>query len=162
MFTLVIFISTFYRAIPTSCSFSLKAVKMLPPLVSGWMGGFGTAPVSSLVRMFMHQIAALCESPLSRHKLNLGLMCAGSPVCACSGGERGTTGGTERERVSERVRRSGEGAIFWFSTQALWSWKAVSVCVFKSIAKTRRKEIVLSTAWGLCWAYIFKPPLFRA
>lgn len=38
-------------------------------------------------RVVMHQISALCESPLSRHKLNLGLMRAGSPLC--TGGGRG-------------------------------------------------------------------------
>lgn len=39
---------------------------------------------------------------------------------------------------------SGEEIIFWFSTQALWSWKAVYiyvwVCFFKSIGKNKRKE----------------------
>lgn len=50
--------------------------------------------------MFMHQISA----SLSRHKLNLGLMLAGRPLCARSERERGTTGGTERERARERAR----------------------------------------------------------
>lgn len=161
MFKLELFISIFYHALSTSCSFSLKAVKMLPPLVSGWMGGFGTAPISSLACMFMHQISALCESPLSRHKLNLGLMRAGSPLCTCSEGEGGRgeeqkgsgrgreRAGVKRERYSDFLHRlCGPGRLF--------------LCVFKSIAKTRRKEIVLSTASGLCWAYIFKPPLFHA
>lgn len=35
MLKLQLFISIFYRSLPTSCSLSLKAVKMLPPLVSG-------------------------------------------------------------------------------------------------------------------------------
>lgn len=113
------------------------------------MGGFGAAPTASLARMFMHQISALCESPLSRHKLNLGLTRAGSPLVLAlreGGGRREEEKGSGRARERAGVRRKpysdflhrlcGPGRLF--------------VCVFKSIAKTRGKELVLSTAWGLC------------
>lgn len=75
------------------------------------MGGFGAAPTASLARMFMHQISALCESPLSRHKLNLGLMRAGSPLVLALR-EGGAAGGREREQASEGARRSEEETIF--------------------------------------------------
>lgn len=74
------------------------------------MGGFGAAPTASLARMFMHQISALCESPLSRHKLNLGLMRAGSPLVLAL--REGGAVGRERERANEGARRSEEETIF--------------------------------------------------
>lgn len=100
----------------------------------------------------------------SRRELNPGLMCTGSPPLALrEKGRRWGGRGMTRENRKRESMRSEEEMIFWFSTQALWSWKAVYMCVFLSpLVRTRGEEIVLSTAWGLCWAYIFKPPLFRA
>lgn len=45
--------------------------------------------------------------------------------------------GVKRKPYSDFLHRlCGPGRLF--------------LCVFKSIAKTRGKELVLSTAWGLC------------
>lgn len=97
----------------------------------------------------------------SRRELNPGLMCTGSPPLALR--EKGRWWGGWLERIEKGrawgVRRK------WFSDflHRLCGPGRLFICVFLSpLVRTRGEEIVLSTAWGLCWAYIFKPPLFRA
>lgn len=142
----------------------LKAVRMLPPSVWGWMGGFGSIPLSprSLqpflrAYMFMHQISALCVSPRQGTSSTLD-WCALPAPCVLALREKGD-GGENRRKEKSRVKRK------WFSDflHRLCGPGRLFMCVFLSpLVRTRGEEIVLSSAWGLCWAYIFKPPLFLA
>lgn len=150
-----------------------KAVRMLPPSVWGWMGGFGTVPLSlarcswfsfKSTHVYAPNLCTLCFST-SRHKLNPGLMRPGSPPCTCSEGEgERQREQKKRERERERMRKSRVKRK-WFSDflHRLCGPGRLFICVFLSpLVRTRGEEIVLSTAWGPCWAYIFKPPLFLA
>lgn len=110
--------------------------------------------------MFMHQISALCVSPRQGTSSTLDWCTLAAP-CVLALREKGD-GRKNRRKERERMRESRVKRK-WFSDFLHRLCGPGRLFMFLSpLVRTRGEEIVLSTAWGLCWAYIFKPPLFLA
>lgn len=142
MFWFYLFI--FYPPTPASFSpSSLKAVRMLPPWSEAEWGDLALFPSpcwlqpSFIFIFFKHVYASnLCTSLCQGTSSALD-WCSLAAPCVLALRKKGDDG-------ENRGIWSGEEIIFRFSTQALWSWKAVyiyvRVCFFKSTGKNKRED----------------------
>ena len=124
-------------------------------------GGFGTTTPPFfffLKNMFMHQISAISSPRQGRCSvLDWCSRAAPPPLRALAPRKKGDDG--ERKRaLGNPERRGNDSSDFQHRLCCPGRlFRCVCDCFWVHLWKTREWEIVLSTAWGWCSAYMFKP-----